>query len=134
MFIKPEFLPHGLVGPLTPQTRARFVVPFVSFTRSYHPDSPQLSAASKTRRNWWADSTVTVSLIPVPEHERLSPEVGGGRGGAPQTGGPAAAIVMLDAFCAFCPVESVNTIVNVDVPACVGVPAMAPDEAFILRP
>src|SRR5438445_13207954 len=44
------------------------------------------------------------------------------------------AIVMLEDFCAACSTESVKTIVNVDVPACVGVPAMAPDEAFRLRP
>src|SRR6266436_3320725 len=48
--------------------------------------------------------------------------------------GPAGAIVMLDNFCAVCPVESVSTIVNADMPASVGVPAMAPDEAPRFRP
>src|SRR5271156_5329520 len=48
--------------------------------------------------------------------------------------GPADAIVMLDDFCAVCPAESFKKIVNVGVPARVGVPPMAPAEVSRLRP
>ena len=47
---------------------------------------------------------------------------------------PSAAIVMLDDIRAISPVESVKLSVNVDVPASFGVPVMAPDEAFRVRP
>src|SRR5882672_5499275 len=52
----------------------------------------------------------------------------------PEPGGPGGAIVMLEDFCAVCAAESVNTIVNEDVPASVGVPAIPPEDAFRLRP
>ena len=47
---------------------------------------------------------------------------------------PAAAIVMLDAISAVCPVESVKPIVNVVVSASFGIQLMLPDEGFRLRP
>jgi hypothetical protein len=52
----------------------------------------------------------------------------------PEVEDPADAIVILDNSCAVCAAESVDRIVKVDVPACVGVPEMAPDEAFRVRP
>ena len=52
----------------------------------------------------------------------------------PEPGGPGGAIVMLEDFCAVCAAESVSTIVNADVPASVGVPAIPPEDAFRLRP
>jgi hypothetical protein len=42
--------------------------------------------------------------------------------------------VIPDDSCTVCAAEFVNRIVKVDVPVCVGVPEMAPDEAFRVRP
>src|SRR5690349_17697309 len=72
MFASPFWRLHWFPGPFTEYAKPRLVVAAVSLTRSYHWDSPQLSAASKTRRTCPAGSTVTLSLIPLPASVKVS--------------------------------------------------------------